>query len=87
MVGTAPETTDENVAATIDVDLGGQFYVARAALPALAAGDVEALSLIASELWLVGTRFRGGSTGAGPAGSPRRDSVVRAVIGRSARVG
>lgn len=55
MVGTAAETSDDEWTRSVTVNLSGQFYLARAALPALAAGEGGSLILTASEFGLVGT--------------------------------
>jgi NAD(P)-dependent dehydrogenase (short-subunit alcohol dehydrogenase family) len=54
-VGDVEATSDEVWRAIIDVNLGGQFHLARAAMPALARSGHGSLILTASELGLVGT--------------------------------
>lgn len=53
-VGEVQETSDESWRTMIDVNLTGQFHLARAAMPALAACGRGSLILTASELGLVG---------------------------------
>lgn len=52
--GTAPETTIETWRRTIDVNLGGQFYLAKYGIPALIESGGKVIIFTASELGTVG---------------------------------